>query len=131
MKREATMAFHPHRSTKRAGNRVSLPGCPYLPDGTPDPEWWTGYRSAAKAAGLLKPSSTLRPGTIGAAIVGYMASPDWQSSLKPGVRKEYSRHLRHVSAVWGDLAIAGIASKHIVELRDFVPIHQLPLTTSS
>ncbi|SFV32900.1 Phage integrase family protein [Hyphomicrobium facile] len=111
-------ALHPHRGTKRAGKRVPLPGCPYLPDGTPNPEWWSSYRSAAEAIGLLHRSSTPRPGTIAAAIAGYMESPDWRISLKPGPRKEYARHLRYVSAVWGELALAGIETKHVMELRD-------------
>lgn len=111
-------AFHPHRGTTRAGKRVPLPGCPYLPDGTPNTEWWSRYRTAAEATGLLDRNPTLRPGTIAAAISGYMLSPDWHNSLKPRVRKEYARHLRHVSAIWGDLAISGIEPRHVVELRD-------------
>ena len=111
-------SFYPHRGTKRAGKRVPLPGCPELPDGMPNPKWWRAYHEAASAAGFLNASAGPHPGTVGAAVAGYMDSPEWRA-LKPRVAAELARHLRRLNSHWRDLPLGGIEPVHIVKLRDF------------
>lgn len=110
-------SLFPYRGTKRAGKRIPLPGCPELADGTPNPEWWSAYREAAAAAGLSVEPHAPRHGSVGAAIEGFQKSPEWRA-MRPKVRKEWDRHLKHLNVYWGSLSLSGIDPVHVVALRD-------------
>lgn len=105
-------SFHPFRGTSRAGKRVRLQGEPSNRDGTPNREWWAAYEQLA-GMGTAKPGA----GTFKAVILAYQQSPEW-SALSLQTRKEWARHLRLVEISWGDLLVAGVEPKHVVNLRD-------------
>jgi integrase len=104
--------FHPHRGTKRTGKRVPLPGCPTHPDGTPNAEWWAAYR---KLAGEPEPNS--RPGTFGALIAVYKASPEW-AALAESTRTDWTRYLNVIVTAWGENQVRAVEPHHVLALRD-------------
>ena len=104
--------FHPGRGTKEAGKAVRLPGCPTLPDGALNPEWWEAYRSLAN-----EPAPADRPGTFSALIVTFKASPDW-TGLSPNTQREWGRHLKYIEATWGGLRVAALGAVGVRTLID-------------
>lgn len=104
--------YHPYRGTKRAGERVKLPGTPQNDDGTLNERWWEAYRRASG-----QPDVAARPGTFDALVPAYKASPEWKQ-LRERTQKEWSRHLKLVQAKWGKLLVDGVEPKHVLTLRD-------------
>jgi integrase len=105
-------AYFPFRGTIRAGKRTLLPGHPYGEDYAPNPDWWEAYRRAAEPESISH-----RPGTFGALIAAYKASPEWKQR-SPRTIKEAERHLAYVAAKWGTLPVDGVEPKHVISLRD-------------
>src|SRR5262245_11322761 len=104
--------FRPHRGTKRAGKSVPLPGCPTNPDGAPNAEWWAAYR---RLAGEPEPNG--RPGTFGALIVAFKASPEW-AELSESTRTDWTRYFNVVLAAWGANLVRAVEPHHVLALRD-------------
>lgn len=105
-------SYFPFRGTPRAGKRVFLPGSPYRDDASPNPDWWEAYRRAAEPESI-----THRPGTFGALIAAYKASPEWKQR-SPRTIKEAERHLAYIAAKWAPLLVDGVEPKHVISLRD-------------
>ncbi len=111
-------AYHPFRGTKRAGQRIALPGCPTLPSGEPNPEWWAAYRAAS---GVGAPSA--RAGTFRALAEAWVGtegkepSPEWRA-LAPNTQRNYRTALGRILTAWGDLPVRGLEPRHVLELRD-------------
>jgi integrase len=105
-------SYHPYRGTKRAGERVKLPGAPIAHDGQPNPHWWAAYRLAAG-----EPAPAARAGSFSALIHAYKASPEWRQ-LSPRTEGEWTRHLAFIESKWGALLVAGVEPKHVISLRD-------------
>lgn len=117
-------AYHPHRGTKRAGQRVVLPGCPLNPDGTPNEVWWAAYRAAAAS-----PLPKLRAGTFAAlahAWAGTTAmhgashvqpSPEF-AELAENTKSAYRTALARILSAWGELQVRALEPRHVLELRD-------------
>jgi integrase len=103
--------YHPKRGSKQEGERIKLPGSPFKSDGTPDPDWWQAYRDAS---GNKRPSQGK---TFSALVLAYKTSPEW-NELKDSTRTERARHLAVVESAWGNLAVAGLEAKHVLQLRD-------------
>ena len=111
-------AYHPFRGTRNAGPRVKLPGCPTLPSGEPNPEWWAAYRAAS---GTISPSA--RAGTFRALVEAWTgaedrpASPEWEA-LSVNTRRNYHTALGRILGAWGDLPVRGLEPRHVLEMRD-------------
>ena len=104
--------YHPYRGTSREGERVSLPGAPFDALGIPNSEWWDAYRGLAgeEVAGA-------KPGTFGALIAQYQASPEW-NAMSSATRSDWSRYLRWIEKAWGPLSVRALEAKHVFKLRD-------------
>lgn len=110
--------WHPRRGTKLAGKPVRLPGCPMLPNGTMNEEWWSAYRALAG-----EPAAAERPGTFAALIAAYKASANW-TSLSDSTKREWSRHLRYIDSRWGDLLVAllgPVGVRTLIDSRQSTP----------
>lgn len=111
-------AYHPFRGTQRAGQRIKLPGCPSLPSGEPNPEWWAAYRAAS-----CSPVPSARSGTFRALVEtwagaeGKFPSPEWEA-LAANTQRNYRIALGRILAAWGDLPVRGLEPRHVLELRD-------------
>ncbi len=108
----AYYSYWPFRGTKQAGKRVSLPGTPQNPDGTPNAAWWAAYRAASDT-----PAPSARAGSVEALILAYTAAPEW-TSLSDGTRRNWSLHLKRIGAAWGSLDVRAIEPRHVLALRD-------------
>jgi integrase len=104
--------YQPYRSTSREGQRVSLPGAPFDIRGMPIGEWWEAYR---RLVGEEAPGP--RPGTFGALITQFQASPEW-NALSAATRSDWSRYLRWIEQAWGTLNVRHLEPKHVLKLRD-------------
>jgi hypothetical protein len=104
--------FQAYRGTKREGPRTPLPGCPTLPNGSPNPEWWSAWRRLAG-----EPESGAQRGTFAALIADYQAAPEW-ADLAKSTRADYARYLDVIKNAWGDLRVEAMDSKHVLDLRD-------------
>ncbi len=104
--------FHPYRGTSREGERIKLPGAPFDGQGIPNKEWWEAYRRLAGQSG-----EGAKPGTFGALITEYQASPEW-NSMSSATRSDWSRYLRWIEKAWGPLSVRALEPKHVLKLRD-------------
>jgi integrase len=104
--------YQPYRGRPGAGPRVKLSGRPYDDAGTPDAEWWEGYR---RLAGVEVGDKTA--GTFGALIREYKKSPEW-AQLSGKTREEWARYFVYVEERWGGLRVASVEPRHVLALRD-------------
>jgi integrase len=98
--------FQIRRGEKLAGRRTKIPGSPFDSSGAPDAEWWAVYR---QAAGVREDEARGAAGTFSLLIADYQAE---------GTRKEWRALLQRVKDAWGDLAVKGIETRHVLALRD-------------
>ena len=105
-------AFHPFRGTKRAGQRVPLPGAPQNVDGSLNTEWWARYRQLAGDV-----PAEMRPGTFAALQAAFQSSPEW-AGFAETTRTEWTRYLAYVNRAWGETRVDGFQPRHVLELRD-------------
>lgn len=95
--------FVPHRNTKEAGPRVTLPSDPR------DPAFWTALRKA-KGIGAAE-------GTFERLITEYKASPEW-ARLRPATQRDYAMYLDRLAVEAGDRLVADTTRKTIYQMRD-------------
>ncbi len=95
---------------------ISLKGDPYDRDGKPIEEWWTAYREASGIDGLSG-LTYAPPGTFGALVADYKASPKWKS-LAESTRECWIRHLSVIEEEWGERRVRHVDAKRVLELRD-------------
>lgn len=100
------------RGTVREETRVKLPGVPLDRDGIPNAEWWRAYRELSGDA-----HQGPKRGTFSAVILAYKESPEWRE-LSDRTRLERMRHLAKIEAAWGELSVAGLEARHVLQLRD-------------
>jgi integrase len=111
-------AYHPFRGTKRAGERVALPGAPTLTNGEPNPEWWAAYRAASGA-----PVPTAAAGTFRALAIAWSGgesgagSPEWRAHGK-NTRRNYRTGLARILTAWGEQSVRAVEPRHVLELRN-------------
>lgn len=106
--------YQPRRGGSGQGARVKIPGVPFAEDGAPDAEWWDAYRSIS---GVSEDERDGEPGTFSVLISDYKKSPEWLA-LSDGTRREWGVLLARVKGAWGDLAVKGIETRHVLALRD-------------
>lgn len=106
--------FHHRRGTRQAAARVALPGMPFDRDGLPNAPWWARYQELA-AGGEAQEEA--RPGSFEALIKAYRGSPEF-TSLSDKSREGRTRDLERIGRMWGRLSVAGLESRHVLELRD-------------
>lgn len=106
--------FHQRRGTRAAAERVPLPGRPFDGDGMPDAAWWARYRELAAGD---SPDDAIKPGSFAALVKAYRDSPEWKA-LSEKSREGRERDLVRIERMWGRLAVAGLESRHVLELRD-------------
>jgi integrase len=104
--------FQRFRGSEREEPRVKLPGMPLDRDGMPNAEWWRTYREISGEA-----QQGPKRGTFSAVILAYKASPEW-SELSERTRSERARHLLKIETAWGELSVAGLEARHVLQLRD-------------
>ena len=104
--------FQRFRGTEREEARVKLPGVPLDRDGMPNAEWWRAYRELTGDA-----QQGPKRGTFSAVILAYKESPEWRE-LSDRTRSERVRHLAKIEAAWGELPVAGLEARHVLQLRD-------------
>jgi hypothetical protein len=111
-------AYHPFRSTKRAGERVALPGAPTLTNGEPNPEWWAAYRAAGGTPVPRAVAGTFRAlaheWTAGESGNG---SVEWRE-LAANTQRNYLKALERILAAWGDLQVRALEPRHVLQLRN-------------
>jgi integrase len=100
---------------RRPGHKlVSLPGLPG------SPEFMAAYANALEAAPKaiteIGASRTIA-GSIGAMIVGYMGTADFHN-LAPASQAQYQRILEGLRREYGNLPIASLQRKHVMQLLD-------------
>jgi integrase len=104
--------FQRFRGTAREEERIKLPGAPVDGEGMPNPEWWRAYRELSGEA-----ETGPKRGTFTALILAYKGSPEW-GELSDRTRSERERHLAKITAAWGELSVAGLEARHVLQLRD-------------
>lgn len=111
-------AYHPFRGTKRAGQRVPLPGCPILPNGQPNAAWWAAYHAASgERPTRAKQGSFQALADAWTGAAHSEPSHEWQR-LAANTQRNYRTALRRILAAWGDLPVRLLSSRHVLELRD-------------
>ena len=70
-------------------------------------------RTAQTELPVKKPKA----GTFSALIEAYRDSPEWKQ-LSRASQRDYTRYLDEVAAVWGNLVVAGLEARHVLELRN-------------
>lgn len=96
--------FQKGRSTKSPGARQKLPGNPH------SVEFWTAYRCFL--------GSELPTGkAFDDLIAAYKLSPEF-TSRSDATQRDYARYLNIISSAWGNLLIASLRPKHVIQLRD-------------
>lgn len=98
--------YQSNRSSKDAGARVALGSDPL------DPAFWSKLRH-------LIDVGTQQSDTFSALIAAYKGSPDWRR-LRPDSKTTYERHFRGLSRVFGDILVADITRRQILEMRDAI-----------
>ncbi|MBS0243671.1 MAG: tyrosine-type recombinase/integrase [Proteobacteria bacterium] len=106
--------FQLRRGERSAGDRTKIPGHPFDESGNPNESWWAAYRNAA---GVVEDERHGKPGTFAVLIVDFKQSPEWKA-LSDGTRREWEPLLERVKDAWGDLAVKGIETRHVLALRD-------------
>lgn len=96
--------FQKGRSSNSPGPRLKLPSGPH------SVEFWTAYRSFL---GSELPTSK----SFGDLIAAYKLSPEF-TRRSEATRRDYQRYLEIVSRAWGDLLVASLRPKHVIQLRD-------------
>jgi hypothetical protein len=96
--------FQKGRSSKSPGPRLKLPGDPH------SIEFWTAYRNFL---GSEEPTRK----SFDDLIAAYKISPEF-TRRSEATRRDYSRYLEIASSAWGDLLVAGLRPKHVIQLRD-------------
>ncbi len=104
--------FQRFRGTAREEERIKLPGSPVDGDGMPNPEWWRAYR---ELSGEIEQGP--KRGSFAALILAYKESPEWRE-LSDNTWSQRERHLGKIEAAWGELAVAGLEARHVLQLRD-------------
>lgn len=110
--------FHPFRGTKREGKSIPLPGCPYLPSGEPNPEWWAAYRAASGAKMVCAKAGSFQAlADAWSGGSGGHPSPEWRA-LRPNTQRNYRTALKRILLAWGNLPVRALEPKYVLELRD-------------
>jgi integrase len=104
--------FQRFRGSEREEARVKLPGVPFDRDGMPIADWWRAYRELT-GEGQQGP----KRGAFAAVIAAYKVSPEW-AELSERTRSERARHFSKIEAAWGELSVAGLEARHVLQLRD-------------
>jgi len=83
-----------------------------LPDDPRSPAFWEAYNKLArsKAGGPL-------PGTFGALIADYQASPEFKG-LAEATKRDYARYHAIIQSLWGDLRVDALKPADVLSLRD-------------
>jgi integrase len=94
---------------RRAGfKKVSLPGLPW------SPEFMAAYEAALSGAPRVSAGeSRTKPGTVAAAVVGYLGSATFATGLAETTRRTRRRILERFRAEHGDKGIATLGKTHV------------------
>jgi hypothetical protein len=104
--------FQRYRGTEREEPRIKLPCEPQDRDGMPNAEWWRIYRELADEL-----EAEPKRGSFGALIAAYKESPEW-GELSRNTRSQRERYLAKIEAAWGNLSVAGLEARHVLQRRD-------------
>jgi integrase len=96
--------FQKGRCSRSPGPRLKLPADPH------SVEFWAAYQSFL---GSEIPSGR----TFGDLIAAYKLSPEFIRRSE-ATQRDYRRYLDIVSSAWGDLLVASLRPKHVIQLRD-------------
>ena len=100
---------------RRAGKRVPLPGSPF------SAEFEAAYKALVAGAPIDKPSeigaSRIIAGTVGAAVVGYLASASFHT-LAATTQKRCRIMLNAIARDYADRRLAVLERRHVVQILD-------------
>jgi integrase len=97
---------------RRGGRRWSLPGDPM------SPEFMAEYRRLVAATGPARPGNReLGPGSFGALVTDYLASPEFRKT-RPSTQRIYRFILEPLAEMHGGKPVALLERRHIKAWRD-------------
>jgi integrase len=91
---------------RRGGRRWRLPGQPL------SEEFMAEYRRLLAATGIVRPRREAPPGSFGALVTDYLASPEFRGT-KPSTQRVYRLVLERLAALHGEKPVALLERRHI------------------